>query len=36
VLVAGAAIFKGDGVEDYRREIDAIRQAAEGAVGRVV
>lgn len=29
VLVAGNAIFKGDTVEDYRRQIDAIRAAAE-------
>jgi ribulose-phosphate 3-epimerase len=31
VLVAGAAIFKGDGVEAYRRNIEAIRSAADGA-----
>lgn len=30
-LVAGSAIFKGDGVEGYRANIDAIRQAAETA-----
>jgi len=29
VLVAGAAIFKGDGVEAYRRNIDAIRNGAD-------
>lgn len=29
VLVAGAAIFKGDGVEAYRRNIDAIRSGAD-------
>ena len=31
VLVAGAAIFKGDGVEAYRRNIEAIRGAGDGA-----
>jgi ribulose-phosphate 3-epimerase len=31
VLVAGAAVFKGDGVEAYRRNIEAIRGAADGA-----
>jgi ribulose-phosphate 3-epimerase len=30
-LVAGSAVFKGDGVEGYRANIDAIRQAAETA-----
>lgn len=30
-LVAGSAVFKGDGVEGYRANIDAIRQAAEAA-----
>ncbi len=29
VLVAGAAIFKGDGIEAYRRNIDAIRGGAD-------
>jgi ribulose-phosphate 3-epimerase len=29
VLVAGAAIFKGDGVEAYRRNIEAIRGSAD-------
>ena len=28
VLVAGSAVFKGDGVEGYRANIDAIRKAA--------
>lgn len=28
VLVAGSAVFKGDGVEGYRANIDAIRAAA--------
>lgn len=27
VLVAGSAVFKGDGVEGYRRNIDAIRNS---------
>ncbi|MFF0949792.1 ribulose-phosphate 3-epimerase [Rhizobium leguminosarum] len=31
VLVAGSAIFKGDTVEDYRRTVAGLRQAAEGA-----
>jgi ribulose-phosphate 3-epimerase len=31
VLVAGAAVFKGEGVEAYRRNIEAIRSAADGA-----
>jgi ribulose-phosphate 3-epimerase len=29
VLVAGSAIFKGNGVDDYRKTVTAIRQAAE-------
>jgi ribulose-phosphate 3-epimerase len=29
VLVAGSAIFKGDGVEDYRTMVSAVRAAAE-------
>ncbi|CAN7387852.1 ribulose-phosphate 3-epimerase [Rhizobium leguminosarum] len=33
VLVAGSAIFKGDTVEDYRRTVADLRQAAEGARG---
>ncbi len=36
VLVAGAAVFKGDSVEAYRRNIEAIRNAADLAVGRIV
>ncbi|KQZ15418.1 ribulose phosphate epimerase [Mesorhizobium sp. Root554] len=31
VLVAGAAIFKGDSVESYRKNIEAIRSAADRA-----
>ncbi|RVD66357.1 ribulose-phosphate 3-epimerase, partial [Mesorhizobium sp. M4A.F.Ca.ET.029.04.2.1] len=31
VLVAGAAIFKGDSVEAYRANIEAIRAAADSA-----
>ena len=31
VLVAGAAVFKGEGVESYRENIEAIRQAADRA-----
>ena len=31
VLVAGSAIFKGNGVDDYRMEIEKIRKAAEQA-----
>ena len=30
-LVAGSAVFKGDGVAGYRANIDAIRRAAEAA-----
>ncbi len=33
VFVAGSSIYKGDGVADYRRNVDAIRQAAEKARG---
>ncbi|UHS56743.1 ribulose-phosphate 3-epimerase [Agrobacterium vaccinii] len=29
VLVAGSAIFKGDGTEDYRKMVSAVRTAAE-------
>jgi ribulose-phosphate 3-epimerase len=29
VLVAGSAIYKGDGVDDYRKTVTALRQAAE-------
>ncbi|MGB3418296.1 MAG: ribulose-phosphate 3-epimerase [Mesorhizobium sp.] len=32
VLVAGAAVFKGDGVEAYRTNMAAIRDAADAAV----
>ncbi len=31
VLVAGAAVFKGEGVAAYRANIEAIRAAADGA-----
>ena len=31
VLVAGAAIFKGDSIDAYRRTIEAIRDAGDGA-----
>lgn len=31
VLVAGAAIFKGDSVDAYRKNISAIRDAADKA-----
>lgn len=30
ILVAGSAVFKGDGVEDYRKSIALLRQAATG------
>jgi ribulose-phosphate 3-epimerase len=33
VLVAGSAIYKGAGLDDYRANIDAIRRAAEKARG---
>ena len=33
VLVAGSAIFKGTGVDDYRKTIDDLRQKAEGGRG---
>jgi len=36
VLVAGSAVFKGNGEAAYRANIDAIRNAADGAVGRIV
>ncbi|KXG86785.1 ribulose-phosphate 3-epimerase [Agrobacterium bohemicum] len=29
VLVAGSAIFKGDGVDDYRKMVSAVRASAE-------
>jgi ribulose-phosphate 3-epimerase len=32
VLVAGSAVFKGGREEAYRTNIDAIRQAANGAL----
>ncbi|SNY94215.1 ribulose-5-phosphate 3-epimerase [Cohaesibacter sp. ES.047] len=31
VLVAGSAIFKGESVDDYRREIENLRKAAQKA-----
>ncbi|MEE9589454.1 MAG: ribulose-phosphate 3-epimerase, partial [Hyphomicrobiaceae bacterium] len=31
VLVAGSAVFKGDGAADYARNIEAIRSAAVAA-----
>lgn len=30
VLVAGSAIFKGEGVDDYRKTVDSLKKAAEG------
>jgi ribulose-phosphate 3-epimerase len=36
VLVAGSAVFRGEGAEAYARNIEAIRRAADGAVGRMV
>lgn len=33
VLVAGSAIFKGDSVESYRENINAIRSASDAAMG---
>ncbi|MCO5146414.1 MAG: ribulose-phosphate 3-epimerase [Aquamicrobium sp.] len=36
VLVAGSAVFKGGGREAYARNIEAIRNAADAAVGRLV
>ncbi|HHZ08553.1 MAG TPA: ribulose-phosphate 3-epimerase [Rhizobiales bacterium] len=36
VLVAGSAVFRGDGVDAYRKNIEAIRTAADLAVGRIV
>jgi ribulose-phosphate 3-epimerase len=36
VLVAGSAVFRGSGVEAYRKNIEAIRTAADMAVGRIV
>lgn len=34
VVVAGSAVFKGQGVADYRANIEAIRGAASGALRR--
>ncbi|MXN63780.1 ribulose-phosphate 3-epimerase [Stappia sp. GBMRC 2046] len=31
-LVAGSAVFKGDGLEEYRANIEAIRSAARAAI----
>jgi ribulose-phosphate 3-epimerase len=31
VLVAGSAVFKGEGVDDYRKTVEALKRAAEGA-----
>ena len=36
VLVAGSAVFKGGGRDAYARNIEAIRNAADAAVGRLV
>jgi ribulose-phosphate 3-epimerase len=36
VLVAGSAVFKGGTEDAYRKNIAAIRDAADAAVGRVV
>ncbi len=33
VLIAGSAIFKGAGVEDYRKTVSALRAAAEAGRG---
>ena len=33
VFVAGSAVYKGDGVDDYRRNIAALRQAAASTRG---
>ena len=35
VLVAGSAVFKGGAEAAYRANIDAIRQAADGALNRI-
>ncbi len=32
-LVAGSAIFKGKGVDDYRQTVAGLRKAAEGGRG---
>ena len=36
VLVAGSAVFRGDGEADYKTNMDAIRAAANRAVGRLI
>ena len=36
VLVAGSAVFKGGSEAAYKTNMDAIRAAADGAVGRLV
>ncbi len=36
VLVAGSAVFQGGGEAAYKANMDAIRAAADGAVGRLV
>lgn len=36
VLVAGSAVFKGGSKDAYAKNITAIRNAADGAVGRLV
>ena len=36
VLVAGSAVFKGGAEAAYRKNIEAIRTAADGAIGRIV
>ena len=36
VLVAGSAVFKGGSKDAYARNIAAIRNAADAAVGRIV
>ncbi|MEO3997413.1 ribulose-phosphate 3-epimerase [Mesorhizobium sp. CAU 1732] len=36
VLVAGSAVFKGDSTDAYAKNIAAIRNAADAAVGRLV
>ena len=36
VLVAGSAVFQGGGEAAYKANIDAIRAAADGSVGRLV
>jgi len=33
VLVAGSAIYKGEGVDDYRKTVDTLRKAAEEGRG---